>query len=250
MKKRTKKTIRIAVKVFTRLLLATVICAVLWISMEVISFAIFKKEVGYQIFDLDNMSAEPVTHYYQAGEAIQTAESLNVDPQGFIPIWKVPAGANSIMRTITQIMMLILYCIFPHHILWEFGNRDDTNVRYRGQKPDPYRGLKIGFIAMIPTFLAWFILVISKFVPILSNYLGFYRVLMLPYFYYNDWVFGGATAIADIAVWQLLLLIPVFLIVPLVCAVAYRMGHNQFSISEFLTFTKKKNVTIEQDEEI
>ena len=252
MKKRTKKTISVAVKVFTRLLLATILCAVLWLSMEVITFAIFKQEVGYQIFDRANMNAKPIEHYYSSGEVIQTADSLNINPetQYFKQILEVPAGAKTVMGVISQILLFIIFCIFPYHILWEFGNRDDTNVRYRGQRPDPKRGFKIGLLAMIPTAACWLILVVSKFVPILANFFAFYRVINIPYWYYNDFVCGGATSIAYIELWQLLLLLPAFLLVPLTCAIAYRMGGNQFSISEFLTFAKKKQPSAEEDDEI
>ena len=249
MKKRTKKTLGVAVKVFTRMLLATVLCGILFISMEVISFAFFNEEVGYQIYDANNTEAEPITHYYQDGEGVQTADTLGLtDAQTFVPLMKVPAVAGNVMHTISQILMVIVFCIFPYHILWEFGNRDDTNVRYRGQRPDPWRGVKIGGLAVIPFGVAWLVLVISKFIPALTNYLTIYRVIAFPYWWFNDWVLGGALTGADADLWRLLLLIlPILLVVPLTCAVAYRMGGNQFSITEFLTFSKKKE-SVEDDE--
>jgi len=44
--------------------------------------------------------------------------------------------------------------------------------------------------------------------------------------------------------------LPMFLVVPAVCAVAYRMGGNQFSITEFLTFVKKKESADQDSGEI
>lgn len=249
MKKRTKKTLSMAAKVFTRMLLATVLCAILFISMEVISFAFFNEEVGYQIYDAKNTEVDPITYYYQAGEEVQTADSLGLtDDQTFIPLMKVPAAAANVMRTIAQILMIVVFCIFPYHILWEFGNRDDTNVRYRGQRPDPWRGFKIGGLAVTPFVVAWVVLLVSKFIPAMANYLMIYRVIMFPYWWYNDWMLAGALSITDAALWRLLLLIlPILLVIPLTCMIAYRMGGNQFSITEFLTFAKKQEV-VEDDE--
>ena len=252
MKKRTKKTINVAIKVFTRLLLATVLCAILYISMNVISTAFFSDVVGYQIYE-QNEAQEVILveeHYYQAGETIQSSETMDLaDNQMFSAIRIVPDGTKRTMDVISQILMLIVFCVFPYHILWEFGNRDDTNVRYRGQRPDPMRGLKIGLLAMIPSVMFWVVLVISKYVSALHGYLGFYRIVAFPYLPYTNWLVGDAASASALPVWRLLLLLPMFLVVPAVCAMAYRMGGNQFSIAEFLTFVRKKE-SADQDGKI
>lgn len=253
MKKRTKKTISVALKVFTRLLLATVLCAILYISMNVISTAFFSDVVGYQIYE-QNEAQEVILaeeHYYQAGETIQTSETLDLaDNQMFSAIRIVPDGTKRTMDVISQILMLIVFCVFPYHILWEFGNRDDTNVRYRGQRPDPMRGLKIGLLAMMPSVAFWVVLVISKYISALHGYLGFYRIIAFPYLPYTNWLVGDAASASVLPVWRMLLLLPMFLVVPAVCAVAYRMGGNQFSITEFLTFVKKKESADQDSGEI
>ncbi len=253
MKKRTKKTLGVAIKVFTRLLLATVLCAILYVSMNVISTAFFSDVVGYQIYE-QNEAQEVILaeeHYYQPGEAIQTSETMDLaENQMFSAIRIVPDATKRTMDVISQILMLIVFCVFPYHILWEFGNRDDTNVRYRGQRPDPVRGLKIGLLAMIPSVVFWVLLVISKYVSVLHSYLGFYRIVAFPYLPYTNWLVGDAASASDVSLWRLLLLLLMFMVVPAVCAIAYRMGGNQFSITEFLTFVKKKETTDENGSEI
>ena len=152
MKKRTTKTISIALKLFWRLLVAIVLCAILNVSMNVIGTAFFSDVVGYQIFEKDandtvNMIEE---HYYAPGENPITPDDLDLnDNQAFSAIRVVGETTKSVLNVISQILMLIVLGIFPYHILWEFGNRDDTNVRYRGQRPDPWRGVRIGLLAMI-----------------------------------------------------------------------------------------------------
>lgn len=253
MKKRTKKTLTVAIKVFTRLLLATVLCAILYVSMNVISTAFFSDVVGYQIYE-QNEAQEVILaeeHYYQAGETIQTSETMDLaDNQMFSAIRIVPDGAKRTMEVISQVLMLIVFCVFPYHILWEFGNRDDTNVRYRGQRPDPMRGLKIGLLAMVPFMAFWVLLIISKYVTALHSYLSIYRIVAFPYLPYTNWLVGDAVSASDVSLWRLLLLLLMFMVVPAVCAVAYRMGGHQFSITEFLTFVKKKDAADEDGGEI
>lgn len=242
MKKRTKKTLSIAVKVFIRLLLASVLCAILYVSMNVISTAFFSNIVGYQIFE-QNENGEVnmvVEHYYQSGDPIQTADTIELaDNQMFSAIRVVPPGAQKTMNVISQVLMLIVLGVFPYHILWEFGNRDDTNVRYRGQRPDPLRGAKIGLLAISPFAVSLVVLLLSKYIVPLGNYLAIYRVTAFPYLPYVNWLLGDAASAAAVSIWRLLLLIPTLFFVPLVCSVAYRMGGRQFSIAEFITFSKK-----------
>ena len=253
MKKRTKKTLRVAGKVFTRLLLATVLCAILYVSMNVISTAFFSNVVGYRIFEQNaNQEVSMIEeYYYQSGDVVQTADTMELaDNQMFSAIRVVSDSTKRAMDIISQVLMLIVLGVFPYHILWEFGNRDDTNVRYRGQRPDPWRGVKIGLLSMTPFTLAWVLLMVSKYVSALSGYLPVFRIVGFAYMPYINLVLGNAQSAADVAVWRLALLLPIFLVVPLVCAVAYRMGGRQFSLAEFFTFVRKKDDGRENDEEI
>lgn len=253
MKKRAKKTLSVATKVFTRLLLATILCAILYISMNVISTAFFSDVVGYQIFEQnDNQEVSMVVeHYYQPGDVIQTAETMDLaENQMFSAIRVVADTTKRVMDIVSQVLMLIVLGVFPYHILWEFGNRDDTNVRYRGQRPDPWRGVKIGLLAMVPFALSWLLLVVSKYIAVLGGYLPVFRITAFAYMPYINLVLGNVTSAVDAGIGQLLLLLPIFLVVPAICAIAYRMGGQQFSLAEFFTFVRKKDSAQESDEEI
>ena len=173
MKQLSQKSVGVAAKVWVRLLLATVLCVILFISMEVITLAMFGQEVGYTIQDANGRH----DYYYQDGDVKQTAESLNVEPNAFSVIQLPPAGAKLVMGVISQVLMLILFCVFPYQILWELGNRDDTNVRYRDQRPDPLRGFRIGLLAMTPSFVCWLVLVVSKFAA-WTKFVNIYHLVM------------------------------------------------------------------------
>mgnify|MGYP003306890889 FL=1 len=136
--------------------------------------------------------------------------------------------------------MLIVLGIFPYHILWEFGNRDDTNVRYRGQRPDPWRGVKIGLLAISPFFLVWLILFIGNAFGPTGLLLDVFKLSTFAYAPYVNWVLGVADGDAVIAWWRLLLLLPVYLFVPTVSGISYYFGGHHFSLSEFITFKQKK----------
>lgn len=251
MKKRTKKSLSVGGKVFVRLLLAIVMCAILYISLSVISTGLLSDNVGYRVYEqAENEEVEMIEeHYYTAEEEVLTADDLELkENQLFTAIRVVPEKTEKTVDVIAQILMLFLLSVFPYNVLWQFGSRDDVNVRYRGQKEDRLRGFKIGLVGIAPFALLWLLLFLSKFGLFPAGFIQIYRLFAFPFLPYVNWLFAGATEIAAIEVWRLLLLIPTLLVVPIVCAVAYRLGGSQFSLMEFITFAKKE--TKEQEDEI
>lgn len=247
MKKRTKKTLTVSGKVLLRLVLATVLCAIMYLSMMFIATGMFSNVIGYQIHE-ELESGEIVLvkeHHYTEGEEHLTKADVE-DNQVLTALREVPPKTLTVFNVLAQIMMLIVFAIFPYHILWEFGNRDDTKVRYKGQRPDPWRGFRVGGLAIIPYVVLWVLLLLVKFGMMPDSYAEIYRWVNIPFMPFINWVtFNGD--LQNTAVWQLVLLLPMLLYVPIVCGISYRMGHNQFSIREHLVFAKKKEPV---DEEI
>ena len=235
MKKRTKKTLAISSKVLLRLLLCTVLCAILYFSMLTIATAMFSDVVGYQVYD--TQTEKGVSYYFSDGATAddkpETTETLIVTD-----LREVGESTLLVFQIISQIMMLIVLAIFPYHILWEFGNRDDTNVRYKGQRPDPLRGYKIGALASMPYAILWMLLLLTKFGVMPVGFTEVFRWIMVPFMPYVNWVTANGN-LSHTTVWHLVALLPMLTYVPIVCGVSYRLGHKQFSIREHLVFSKK-----------
>ena len=240
MKKRTKKTLGVSGQVLLRLVLATVLCAILYFSMLTIATAMFSDVVGYQIHE--SVDGEDIylveEHYYEVGEQHLTSSDVT-DDQVLTELREVPPTTLVVFQILSQIMMLIVLAIFPYHILWQFGNRDDTNVRYKGQRPDPYRGFRVGAFAMIPYAVLWLLLVVAKFGLLPEGYGQVYRLATIPFMPFANWVMPAGN-VQEAEFWRLLALLPMLLYVPAVCGFAYRLGHQQFSIREHLLFAKKE----------
>ncbi len=249
MKKRTKRTLGVSGKVLLRLVLATVLCAIVYVSMMTIGIGMnaFSHVVGYELYEEqeDGTAVLLQKHTYAEGEKHLTKEDIE-DNQALLETRDLLPRMKPIFQTVSQIIMLIVLAIFPYHVLWEFGNRDDTKVRYKGQRPDPWRGFRVGGFAMVPYVVMWALLLLVKFGVMPDRYAEVYRWINIPFMPFINWVTSNGD-IQNTAIWQLLLLLPMLLFVPVVCGVAYRMGHNQFSIREHLVFAKKKE---EIDDEI
>ena len=239
MKKRTKKTLSVSGKVFLRLVLATVLCAIVYLSMMAIATAMCSDVVGYQIHEMkeDESIVLVEEHRYQIGEKHLTSSDVT-DDQVLTELREVKPSVLNVFQIISQIMMLIILAIFPYHIMWEFGNRDDTNVKYKGQRADPYRGLRVGSLATVPYLLLWVCLLVARLGVLPEGYAQVYRLATIPFMPYVQWVMPSA--LPNTTIGQIMLLLPILLYIPVVCAVSYRMGHNQFSIREHLVFAKKK----------
>lgn len=250
MNKRAKKTLNMGVKLFLRLLAATILCAILYVSMNVITTVFFSDVVGYQVFEETadgNIVQVGDDYYYQPGEEHATAEKLKLnDNQVLTAIRVVPENKQAVMNVITQILLLILLGIFPYHILWAFGNRDDTNTRYRGQRTDSLRGIKVGLLAVSPYALIWLLFLISKLGVLPEVMMQAYRISAIPFYPYVNLILGSASTTQDVSWWQILAMAPALLFVPIVSGVSYRLGGNRFSFAEFITF-KKTNTEVDEE---
>lgn len=246
MKKRTKKTLSVSGKVLLRLVLATVLCAILYFSMLTIATGMFSDVIGYQIHEMtdDDKIVLVEEHIYKAGEK-HLSKSDVTDDQVLTELREVPDGTLAVFQVVSQIMMLIVFAVFPYHIMWGFGNRDDTNVRYKGQRLDLYRGFRVGAFATVPYAVLWCLLWLAKVGFLPQGYVQVYRWATIPFMPYVQWVMP-ATTLQDTTVWQILLLLPTLLYIPLVCGISYRLGHNQFSIHEHLIFAKKNKSDTEE----
>ena len=244
MKKRTKKTLATAGKVLLRVLLASVLCAILYFSMLTIATGVFSDVIGYQVYNVETESGED---FYFADGVSPEDKPESTDKIVVTDLRKVSAATQKTFDIISQIMMLIVLAIFPYHILWEFGNHDDTKVRYKGQKLDRMRGYRVGSIAAIPFFVLWVLLMLTKFGVMPSGYTLVYRLATIAFMPFVNWATANGNLQAC-SIWQLfvLLLMAVYIIV--VCGVSYQMGHQQFSIQEHLVFAHKKPE--EEDTEI
>ena len=239
MKKRTKKTFSISGKVFVRLLVCTLLCGLLYISMEIIAWTMFKDEdpAGYQVY---NVTEGVTENFYYADGVAPEDKPESTDTVKVTDLWSVSPSVLTTFHILAQIMMLIVLAIFPYHILWDLGNRDDTKVRYKGMKPDPMRGYRIGAIASIPYVLLWVSLWLAKFGVLPNGFGEVYRLCTIPFMPFNNWIMPS-NLLNETAVWRILVLAISLLFVPVVCGVSYQMGHRQFSIREHLVFAKKSD---------
>ena len=237
MSKKADGNVQFAAKTFLRMVISTILCVFMYCSVSIISLGVLGENVGYRIYDTDGALIEEAI--YAAGEEKKSSEDLPSD-QYIEQIREVPAGVQTGVDVVVQIMMLLIVGAFPYGMLWSLGDRDSNGVRFHHKKYQPLRGLIIGSIANIPYFLLYILLFLSKAGVITPGYLGIFRLVHLPFLPYINMVLNSSlTLTPEASVWQLIGILPVVLVIPVVCCGAYILGFKQISLHERATY---KNV--------
>lgn len=241
--------IKLGAQVFLRTLLASVLCVFLYLSMSLLGMGLLGSNVGYRIVETTESGERTVVkeYYYEPGEEEVTSPEL---PKGqtLEHIRDVSAGVQRGIDIVTQLFMLLVVCAFPYTMLRSLGDKDLVGVRYRGRRETLLRGLVVGAIGNIPACFLYVLLLISKWGLLSETYLPLYRLLNLPYIPYINMIVPAAVKSAvEMTVWQLLGILPILLVIPAVCCVAYILGYKQISLQEHATYVgiKKGNADTE-----
>lgn len=267
-----KQNFKMAVGIYLRTILAAVLCLFVYMSITMLITGFTTQEIGYVVYEStsDGSVVEVERHYYaddssapssappvQQGPGLpgaaqgeeaepadtttettlapgQQRQSIRSDP---------PAGALVAQDIISSVLMLMLLAAFPYSIVWPRGDRDKNAVNFGHMQEDKLRGLKVGLMAAIPSFVGYILLVLSKLGVFWSGYFLLYRFLNVPFMPLLDALApAGVQATAQVPWSGIAVMLVAVLFVPLVCHVAYTLGYHQISVMEKLVYknTSKK----------
>ena len=126
---------------------------------------------------------------------------------------------------------------FIYNQLWQLGSRESNLVKFKSIKKDKLKGLKIGLIASIPSYIFFVFAIINGKVNVaLFAFLNAYLYDLISI------IRGSVVTFGALAFWQVLLLGVILLIFPATAWGSYLLGYNQFSISEKIVYKKNKEV--------
>ncbi len=233
---------RVASGMWGRMILAGVMCMMLYLSMSVLASGIFSRTVGYQVAEKDAAGNYSVveTHRFTSLETEASIPEAG-ENQAVTKLTEVSKTAQTVIDILSLLMMLFLLGIFPYNILWDLGGKDDTQVRYKGKKPDPLRGLKIGLLATVPSAMLYAGLWCVKLSGAAGWYVAAYRILQVPFLPFINWMLGAGTDPAALPAGGVLGCALTLVVVPAVSAVAYRLGTGRVSVAEHLTYENVSN---------
>lgn len=238
-----KDVLKKGLKIYYLLLIANILSFFLVISFNVISVVAFTEEIGYTAYGTMEGSEEQTelyTHYFADGDDTQkqgyedagytvTTASIRSNPSRTI---------NIVMKSVSGVFCLLMVAMLIYGEMWKNGDKDRTQVKYKGMKEKINKGFIVGLIATVPQFLFILVLTVLKSTAAKSFPMLIFAILNTYLYDFIYLIAGDVTLFGDLAFWQILIYLLFLVIVPIVCGVAYILGYKEFSIGEKLVYKK------------
>ncbi len=236
-----KDLFKISATLYGKLIVATLMCFFIVISIAVITTALFTENIGYDVFGTKNDSAETqflYTHYFADGEDTKLSDykeqgySVTTNNIKSKPDKKIKLAVD----IFTQVIMIFLTSTFVYPTLWQRGTVDSNLSHFGHKKRDILLGFKCGLLAIaIPVVFT----LIAYFTKI-NLTTALYAFLNSQYYVVFSAIFGDATRLYDLNLWQIIITLCIYLIVPIISGVSYILGIKNISILEKIMYRKRK----------
>ena len=239
-----KEIFKNGASLFLKTIVINIMCFFIVISFNVLATAAFTKNIGYTAYGTSSTQSEQTelyTYYYDDGDDTQKAE---YEEEGYTvstsPIRsEISSAGTAVFLTVSQIFCILILIAFIYPNIWHLGTNDSNLVRFKHKPEDKFKGVKIGAIAVIPSYLFLIFIVIAKFGAMPKFPMVLYKFLNASFYSLIDVVLSGTVTVGELSVWRLVILFIFPLTVPAVAGVAYLLGYKNFSIGEKLVYKKK-----------
>ena len=246
-----KEIIKNGALLWLRTIVVTVMCLIICVSMSVLVSAGFSEDLGYYAYGQkeDSDESELLYTYYKAdGEDTKKA---GYEADGYtVTTQKISRRSNTgniVFLTVSQIFCTLLTVAFVYPNLWQLGAKDSNLVKFKHKVSDPLKGLKIGLVGTIPSFLLFGGFFACKFAYPKLPY-AIYRFLNCTNYSFVYLIGGEGSnpqvTVGETEIWRFILLFLLLLIIPAVAFGAYLLGFKDISLGErFIYKNVKKNKT-------
>ncbi len=244
MAEKTKNSVfKTAVNVWLRLVFATLMCFIVWISIDAMGLSFFGEVTGYEIYAYDENGENPqlVTSHIFADDEDRSAKIETKDNEALTYNRAMSSGTDAAIGVISSVFMLLIFAIFPYNILWNIGSHDENHVQLGRMDEDLVFGLKVGVVATLPSTALYLLLVLGKFAAFPGVILKWHRLMNTPFIPYVDAVEMGAKTATELSFGSLLAVGLTLLFVPFVCWLGYYLGYRHISIREKMVYKKSTN---------
>lgn len=144
------------------------------------------------------------------------------------------------------IASLVMYILFLYAPAWKQGNDDWNKVNFGRREADKLRGLKIGFLAMIPNIVLSVLILLAK-AELLPNFYVVYKLLNGHLLVMANLIDGTAQGVltaylTEVDWWRLIVVcIMNCTVTMIISAVGYFIGYKNLLVMDKLVYKKKQN---------
>jgi len=239
-----KEIIKNGFFVFLRSAVVGIMCAITTVSIFFLFTAICTEKVGYDatVTDKDGVKVTTYTHYDKDGDDTKLAE---YEKQGYTVSTSTRRsqleGKSYITYSIiSEFISISILAIFIHNELFDIGNKDRNAVNFKHKKEDKLKGLKIGLIASIPSFVTYIALLAVRIIKLENIPVSYFSVLNMPVYQILKAIYGNTILINDLSFVKLILMVLPLFIIPLVSYISYTFGYKDIFLLQKIVYKDKK----------
>ena len=235
-----------SLKLYGKCIVGSIMCFILVITLNVIGNALFTDSVGYTMWGAPEGQEKMEILYEHKYSDVEDLKEKEFIDKGYTLNKVTILSEMKISTKITwfvvcEIFLIFMMGVFVYNDMWKLGYKDSNLVRIGAKPEDKVKGLKIGLITMIPSFILLTVLAIgsqsfAKDVSVASYafvnpHLYDAAILLTPS--HNGGVFS------DLNVWHFIVNYALLFIIPLIAFGAYIIGYKSILVSEKLIYKKK-----------
>ena len=243
----SKEIVINALKLFLRFVLVNVMCFFVAISFFVLSTALFTKTIGYTVYGTKEGAEETeklYTHYDSDGDDL---EAEKYEKEGYtLKQQKIRSDMSTTGKAtfliVSEIFCLSILAVFLYPNLWDLGAKDSNAVKFKHKSEDCLKGVKIGSLAIIPSYLLLILICVMKAGVYPDFSVSLYQLTHSAFYGLISVVTGDTHVVRDLAWWRIAILFVFPLLVPAISGLGYYLGYKDFSIGEKLVYKKKQGV--------
>ena len=158
-----RKDIKFAAKLFLYISIAIVFCMAFYGAFESIKIALFTDEIGVNIYSNDEEgNVIQDSYYYSEDETADDVVLEEGERLGEALNTETPRTIDIAFGVFEQLFLLVIFYLSVDLCLREHFRKHKYAHTLAGKDFDKYKGIKIGLLASIPSFIIYLLLIIGK----------------------------------------------------------------------------------------
>lgn len=235
--------VKIAASCSIRYYVAALITFFVYLSLTVVAAGTFTEIEGYTAYNAE--TGDMLYNYYHSqGEDTQKAqyEAEGIEVSTMSIRSEVSGAAKVFTDGLGQLIGGAVAIAFIYSAMHKLGDSDANMVAFGHKPQDKIRGFKIGLLMVVPSFVAWLIVVIAKLGVINGKWYSLFRFMSYQSFTLINAIFGQSTTSTDALKWQQVFLgLVILLIPPIIAQICYILGYKRIGFSRNLLYKKDRS---------
>lgn len=232
-----------SIKLYGKCILASIMCFFLVVTFNMIGTNFFGTQIGYSMQgekEIDGENTKTILYTYKYSDGTDLKKQEYID-KGYT-LTEIPMNNTTITwDVIAQIFLLFMMGVFVYNFLWNLGFKDNNFVKIGQIKEDKLKGLKIGFLSQLPSFILLAVLTIGKTTFAKDFSIGTYSLLN-SHLHRAIYILSDSNGgfFSEFGIGEIAIIFALLLFIPILAHVAYTLGYKSILVGEKIIFKKNQ----------